>query len=70
MKTEYYDKHEDLLKIMYSSEFEKIEEFWIAKRMEMQNIQKGSKTIILFKEVQLNPEIPDRLFTTRQLERQ
>jgi len=70
MKTEYYDKHGELLKIMYSSEFEKIEEFWIAKRMEMRNVQKGSKTIIVFKEVQLNPEIPDRLFTTRQLERQ
>jgi outer membrane lipoprotein-sorting protein len=69
MKTEYYDKHEDLLKIMYSSEFENIEGIWIAKKIEMQNVQKGSKTIIISKEVQLNPEIPDSMFTTRQLER-
>lgn len=67
VKTEYYDKHGDLLKIMYPSEFEKIEELWMAKRMEMRNVQKGSKTIIVVKEVQLNPEIPDQMFTTRQL---
>lgn len=69
MKTEYYDKHGDLLKIMYSSEFEKIEGLWIARKIEMQNVQEGSKTIIISKEVQLNPEIPDSMFTTRQLER-
>lgn len=69
MKTEYYDEHGDLLKIMYSSEFENIEGIWIAKKIEMQNVQKGSKTIIISKEVQLNPEIPDSMFTTRQLER-
>ncbi|MCK4575187.1 outer membrane lipoprotein-sorting protein, partial [candidate division WOR-3 bacterium] len=48
---------------------EKIEKFWMAKRIEMQNVQKGSKTIIVIKEVQLNPEIPDKMFTTRQLEK-
>jgi len=70
MKTEYYDVHGDLLKVLYASEFEKIEGLWTAKRMEMQNVQKGSKTIIVLKEVQLNPEISDSMFTTRQLERQ
>jgi len=69
MKVEFYDKHGDLLKIMYLSELEKLEGLWIAKKMEMQNVQKGSKTIIISKEVQLNPEIPDSMFTTRQLER-
>ncbi|MCK4396735.1 outer membrane lipoprotein-sorting protein [candidate division WOR-3 bacterium] len=69
MKTEYYDIHGDLFKIMYPSKFENIEEFWIPKRIEMRNVQKGSKTIIVIKEVQLNPEIPDKIFTTRQLER-
>ena len=69
LKTEYYDKHKDLLKIMYLSEFEKIEGLWIAKKMEMQNVQKGSKTIIISQENQLNPEIPDEMFNTRYLER-
>ncbi|MBC8462122.1 MAG: outer membrane lipoprotein-sorting protein [Deltaproteobacteria bacterium] len=69
LKTEYYDKHGDLLKILYPSKFEKIEGFWKTKRMEMRNVQKGSKTIIVFKEVQLNPDIPDSMFTTRQLEK-
>ncbi len=70
MKTEYYDIHGDLLKIMYPSGFYRIEEFWIPKRIEMQNVQKGSKTIIVVKETELNPKITDDMFTTRQLERQ
>ncbi len=70
MKTEYYDEHGDLLKVMYLSEVEEIEGFWLSKRMEMQNVQKGSKTIIVEKEVKVNPKISDKMFTTRQLERQ
>lgn len=69
LKTEYYDLHGDLLKVLYSSEFEKIEGFWITKMMEMKNVQKGSKTIIEIKETELNPDIPDKMFTTRQLEK-
>ncbi|MBM3240126.1 outer membrane lipoprotein-sorting protein [Candidatus Poribacteria bacterium] len=69
VKTEYYDKHGDLLKIMYPSEFEKREGLWMAKRIEMRNVQKESKTIIVMKEIQVNPEIPDSMFTTRELEK-
>ncbi|MCK4641030.1 MAG: outer membrane lipoprotein-sorting protein [Candidatus Marinimicrobia bacterium] len=69
LKTEYYDLHGDLLKIFYSSNIEQVDGFWITKRNEMQNVQKGSKTIIVNKEIQLNSEIPDKMFTTRQLER-
>ncbi|MCK4312138.1 MAG: outer membrane lipoprotein-sorting protein [Candidatus Cloacimonetes bacterium] len=69
LKTEYYDIHGDLLKVLYSSEFEKIEGFWISRKMEMQNVQKGSKTVIEIKETELNPDIPDKMFTTRQLEK-
>ena len=69
LKTEYYDRHGDLLKVLYSSEFEKMGGFWITKRMEMRNVQKGSKTLIVTKDMQVNPEIPDKMFTTRQLEK-
>ena len=69
MKAEYYDLHGDLLKILYSSGFEKREGLWVTKRNEMQNVQKGSKTIIVMKETEVNPEIPDKMFTTRQLEK-
>lgn len=69
VKTEYYDRHGDLLKVLYSSEVEKKEGLWVTKKNEMQNVQKGSKTIIVIKEIEVNPEIPDHMFTTRQLER-
>lgn len=69
MKTEYYDLHGDLLKILYSSNIEQVDGFWVTKRNEMQNVQKGSKTIIVNKEIRLNSEIPDETFTTRQLEK-
>ncbi|MCK5242656.1 outer membrane lipoprotein-sorting protein [bacterium] len=69
MKTEYYDEHGDLLKVAYVSEVKEIKEFWMTKKIEMQNVQKGSKTIIVEEEVEVNPEIADKMFNTRQLER-
>lgn len=69
VKTEYFDRHKDLLKVMRSSGFEKKEGVWTIKKMEMKNVQKGSKTIIVMKEIQINPQIPDNMFTTRQLEK-
>ena len=69
LKTEYYDLHDDLLKVLYSSNIEKVDGFWVTKKNEMQNVQKNSKTIIVTKEIQLNPEISDEMFTTRQLEK-
>lgn len=69
IKVEYYDKHGNLLRVLSSSEFEKIDELWIPKRMEMQNKKEGGKTIIVLKEIEVNPAIPNRIFTTRQLER-
>jgi len=69
VKTEYYDEHGDLLKIMYSSGFKKVKGFWISGRMEMRNAQKGSRTIIVVEKFQPNPKIPDEMFTTRQLQK-
>lgn len=68
VKTEYYDRHGELLKVLYSSEFEKSGGHWVTKRNEMHNVRKGSKTIIIIKEIE-NPEIPKMIFTTRQLEK-
>ena len=70
LKTEYYDLHGDLLKVLYSSNIEKVDGFWVTKRNEMQNVQKNSKTFIVTKELHLNQRIPDEIFTTRQLEKQ
>lgn len=69
LKTEYYDRHGDLLKVMHSSEIEEIGGIWRARRIEMRNVQKGSRTIIVTKQIEMNPEIPDEMFTTRRLER-
>lgn len=69
VKTEYYDSHKKLLKIRYILEVVKIKGFWIAKRVEMENVQKESKTLIVFKDIKVNPEIPSYVFTTRYLER-
>jgi len=70
VKTEYYDKHGDLVKIMQNSNIEKIDDFLIATTIEMQNVQKESKTILVFNQIQLNSKISDEVFTTRYLERQ
>lgn len=68
VKTEYYDEHGDLLKVSYELDIERVEDVWVTKRMEMENVQEGSKTIILTKEIELSPEVPDELFTTEYLQ--
>ena len=68
VKTEYYDEHGDLLKVSYESEIERVEDVWVTKRMEMESVQEGSKTIIVTKEIELSPEIPDEIFTIEYLQ--
>lgn len=68
VKTEYYDEHGDLLKVLYELDIERVEGVWVTKRMEMENVQEGGKTIIVTKEIELNPEIPDETFTIEYLQ--
>lgn len=66
---EYYDNGGKLLKILTTSDIREVEGRWVAGRMEMQNIQIQTKTILEITDVEFQVEIDDSIFTTRSLER-
>ncbi|NLJ80865.1 MAG: outer membrane lipoprotein-sorting protein [Firmicutes bacterium] len=68
-KIEYYDHQETLLKHLTTWELREIEGRWVALKMVIKDVQKGSETILEIKEVSFSEEIDDSVFTTRNLER-
>ena len=69
-KVEYYDQQEKLLKVITLSNFDEIDGNRLARRIEVENVQKGSRTILKLVEVDFDPELDPSIFTTRYLQRQ
>jgi len=72
-KVEYYDTSDRLLKTQTIGEFREMEAQkgrWLALRREMVNHQTGHKTLYVFDQVSLQPELNDGDFSVRKLEAQ
>lgn len=69
-KIEYYDQYEELIKVINLSDFDEIEGNRLARRIEVENVQKGSRTILKMLEVDFDPDLDPNIFTTRYLQRQ
>lgn len=69
-KIEYYDQQEELIKVINLSDFDEIDGNRLARRIEVENLQKGSRTILKMLEVDFDPELDPNIFTTRYLQRQ
>ena len=69
LQIDYYDEDGEYLKRLDVSDIEQIEGKWIPKKMVMKNVQDGGETIIETTEIQLNVNLDDALFTTRNLKR-
>lgn len=69
LKIEYYNKSDELEKVLKTEAHKQIDGRWTATRMEVENKLKGSKTVLVIKEVDFAREIDDKIFTTRSLER-
>lgn len=69
-KIEYYDQQEELIKVINLSDFDEIDGNRLARRIEVENVQKGSRTILKMLEVDFDPELDPNIFTTRYLQRQ
>lgn len=66
-KVEYYDLKGELLKVQKNSGLEKIENFWVVKKMIMENKQRGSKTILTWTEYEINTKLPEKIFNPEAL---
>jgi len=66
-KVEYYNLDGKLLKVQRNSSIEKIKNFWVVKKMTMENKQRGSKTVLTWKEYEINSELPENIFDPEAL---
>lgn len=69
VKIEYYDRSDDLLKIQTNGEFQQIENYRIATRIEMRNVQTDHKTILTMEDIEVDIGLPEMTWTKRNLRR-
>ncbi len=70
VKIEFYDKDDELLKIMTVSKIEEVQGIWTTMESEMENVQEGRKTVLIIETIKYNVSIPDDYFTERYLEKE
>ena len=68
VKVEFYDKQDNLLKILTISDIRKQDGFWTAFRMKMDNVQDKHKTILEITEMYYNQDLKDNFFKVSTLE--
>lgn len=67
LKIEYFEKKDELLKILYMEDIRDIEGHPTAMRLVMHNRQDDSKTIIVIKQITYQVSFDDSFFTERNL---
>lgn len=69
LKKEFYDEEGEFLKTLTVDDYEKIQGFWTILHAEMKNDQKDHKTVMEYKDIEINTEIRDDYFTERMMTR-
>lgn len=69
VKADYYDRNGKLQRQLTLSNIEKVDGFWIAKRLEMENVQTNHKTIIEVQNPKFNVKLDERKFIVNTLEK-
>ncbi len=68
LRVEYYDKRGKLQRVLTFSKISKLDGFWIAQRMEMDNVQRKHQTILEIKNPKFNVKLDEGQFNTNNLE--
>ena len=68
LEEESYDKENQLLKTK-KFKFEKIEDYYIMKGLEVRNVQENKSTILTVNDITLNNNFEDAMFIVRSLKR-
>lgn len=69
LKLEFYDLQGDLLKTLTNDSIVDLDGQWTPQKITMENVQKNTMTVLELVEIQYNQQIPDQVFTTRNLEK-
>lgn len=67
VKTEYYDLNGELKKVQTNSDIEEIGGYWTITHLEMTNVQTDHRTVLELTDIQVNPGIPEDVFTADEL---
>ncbi|MCA9730596.1 MAG: outer membrane lipoprotein-sorting protein [Deferribacteres bacterium] len=68
LRIDYYEA-DDILKRLTMSDIRNIDGHWTAMNMTMKNLQDGGETVMETIEIQFDIDIPDEIFTTRNLKK-
>ncbi|MEL3906125.1 MAG: outer membrane lipoprotein-sorting protein [Treponema sp.] len=68
LKSEFYDKQEQQIKLLTAEDIQKESGFWVAKKMTMENVQTKHKTVIKTLQAKYNMNISDSIFRASALE--
>ena len=68
IKTEYYDKRGNLIKVFRALGLRKIQDIWTITKSEMHDLEREHRTLMRTVGIKYNSGIPDRVFTRRYLE--
>ena len=69
VKKEFYDEDGEHLKTLTLKKAQNIKGYWIIVNVEMNNIQKNHKTIMLLSDIKVDSGIPSNKFTVRMMKR-
>jgi outer membrane lipoprotein-sorting protein len=67
LKEEYYDKKGELARVFTADKIEDVDGILTVTQRTMQDVKKGSKTIVTFSQIKYNQGIDDNIFTERYL---
>lgn len=69
LQKKFYDEDGDYLKILKVQEYKKVSGIWVIMHSVMENVQKEHKTIMEYRDVEINTGIPTNYFTERMMTR-
>ncbi len=68
-KIEYYDRHNQLQRILIQSNIKQVDSFWAAEKLDMKNVLTQHETIMTINNPQYNIPIEESAFTVAKLEK-
>lgn len=69
IKVKFYDSKGKLHKVLINHDLKKIDGYWTAQKVIMEDVQQESRTVLYLQEIAYDKPINDRVFTTRNLRR-
>lgn len=69
VEIEFFDENEELYKVLTNEEIVQKENYWVAEKITMADVQEGTKTVLYLSKVVYDEPLDDQLFTIRYLER-